>query len=73
MMHVKLKSAVFLARFQIIAVSSYYRPCTISTSCARSHIETYLLSFVVYLYVNSSGSITSVGEERADLSVVVYL
>ena len=29
--------------------------------------------FVVYLYVNYSGSITSVGEERANLSAVVYL
>ena len=27
----------------------------------------------VYLYVNGSGSITSVGEERANLSAVVYL
>ena len=26
---------------------------------------THLYSFVIYLYVNSSGSITSVGEERA--------
>ena len=32
-----------------------------------------LFSFVVYLYVNGSGSITSVGEERANLSAVVYL
>ena len=32
-----------------------------------------LYYFVVYLYVNSSGSITSVGEERANLSAVVYL
>ena len=32
-----------------------------------------LYSFVVYLYVNGSGSITSVGEERANLSAVVYL
>ena len=32
-----------------------------------------LYSFVVYLYVNDSGSITSVGEERANLSAVVYL
>ena len=32
-----------------------------------------LYSFVVYLYVNGSGSITSVGEERANLSDVVYL
>ena len=30
-------------------------------------------SFVVYLYVSRSGSITSVGEERANLSSVVYL
>ena len=28
----------------------------------------YLYSFVVYLYVNGSGSITSVEEERANLS-----
>ena len=32
-----------------------------------------MYSFVVYLYVNGSGSITSVGEERANLSAVVYL
>ena len=32
-----------------------------------------LYSFVVYLYEDGSGSITSVGEERANLSVVVYL
>ena len=32
-----------------------------------------LYSFDVYLYVNGSGSITSVGEERASLSAVVYL
>ena len=32
-----------------------------------------LYSFVVYLYVNGSGSITSVGEEKAHLSAVVYL
>ena len=32
-----------------------------------------LYSFVVYLYVTGSGSITSVGEERANLSAVVYL
>ena len=30
-----------------------------------------LYSFVVYLYVDGSGSITSVGEERANLSAVV--
>ena len=28
---------------------------------------------VVYLYVHGSGSINSVGEERANLSSVVYL
>ena len=32
-----------------------------------------LYSFVFYLYVNGSGSITSVGEGRANLSAVVYL
>ena len=32
-----------------------------------------LYSFVGYLYVNGSGSITSVGEERANFSAVVYL
>ena len=32
-----------------------------------------LYSFVVYLYVSGSGSITSVGEERANLNAVVYL
>ena len=30
-----------------------------------------LYSFVIYLYVNGSGSITSVGEERANLSAVL--
>ena len=33
----------------------------------------YLYSFDVYLYVNGSGSITSVEEERVNLSAVVYL
>ena len=32
-----------------------------------------LYSFVVYLNVNGSGTITSVGKERANLSAVVYL
>ena len=32
-----------------------------------------LYSFVVDLYVNGNGPITSVGEERANLSAVVYL
>ena len=30
-------------------------------------------SFVGYLYVSGSGSITWVGEERANLSAIVYL
>ena len=29
--------------------------------------------YFVYLYVSGSGSITSVGEERDNLSAVVYL
>ena len=32
-----------------------------------------LYSFVVYLYVSGSGSITSVGVEGANLSAVAYL
>ena len=32
-----------------------------------------LYSFVFYLYVNGGGLTTSVGEERAYLSAVVYL
>ena len=32
-----------------------------------------LYYFVVYLYVSGTGSITSVGEERANLSAGVYL
>ena len=32
-----------------------------------------LYSFDVYLYVSGSGSITSVGEVRANLSFVVYM
>ena len=37
----------------------------------QTYIKLYY--FVVYLYVNGSGSITSVGEERAYLSAVIYL
>ena len=33
----------------------------------------YLSSIVDYLYVSSSGLITSVGEERANLSAIDYL
>ena len=33
----------------------------------------YLYFCIVYLYVNGSGSITSVEEERANLSAVIYL
>ena len=32
-----------------------------------------LYSFVVYLYLNGGGSITSVREKRDNLSAVVYL
>ena len=33
----------------------------------------YFVFFCCYLYVSCSGSITSVGEERANLSAIVYL
>ena len=37
------------------------------------HVVYVLHSIVSYLYVSCSGSITSVGEERANLSAIVYL
>ena len=33
----------------------------------------FLYSFVGYLHLSCSGLITSVGEERANLSAIVYL
>ena len=33
----------------------------------------FCILLLVYLYVSCSGSITSVGEERANLSAIVYL
>ena len=39
----------------------------VGVSCRR------LYSSVGYLYVSGSGSITSIGEERANLSAIVYL
>ena len=41
--------------------------CGVDVSCR------ILYSFVGYLYVSGSGSITSVGEERATLYALVYL
>ena len=49
------------------SLSLPYNYFGVGVSCRK------LYSFVVYLYVNGSGSITSVGEERANLSAVVYL
>ena len=51
---------------------------TVDDICLGKHTVYNVLfhvfhSFVVYLYVNGSGSITSVVEERANLSAVVYL
>ena len=37
------------------------------------YVFRFVVSFVVYLHVSGSGSINSVGEERANLSAVVYL
>ena len=48
-------------------IFAYANSRLLSTSCRK------LYCFVVYLYVNGSGSITLVGEERANLSAVVYL
>ena len=33
----------------------------------------FLYSFVGYLYVSCSGSVTSAGEERANFSAIAYL
>ena len=33
----------------------------------------YVYSFVGYTYVSGNGSITSVGEEKANLSAIIYL
>ena len=57
------------------------RPCNIQQYFTAVKINVFgvgvscrkLYYFVVYLYVNGSGSITSVGEERANLSAVIYL
>ena len=44
------------------------------TECFSSRcFVSFLYSFDVYLCVNGSGSITSFGEEKANLSVVFYL
>ena len=39
----------------------------------KTHFFVVICIFDVYLYVNGSGSITSVGEERANFSAVVYV
>ena len=44
---------------------SFYMVFIVGVSCI-------LYYFVVYLYVSGSGSITSIGEERANFSAVVY-
>ena len=51
----------------VVLVKSLLNVFGVSVSC---HI---LYSFVVYLLVSVSGSITSVGEEKSNLSAVVYL
>ena len=66
-------------KYAVIGVRTFNRKTTKTTrdfllnifgvgvSCRK------LYYFVVYLYVNGSGLITLVGEERANLSAVVYL
>ena len=49
----------------VVLVSFLLNVFGVGVSCRN------LYSFVVYLYVNGSGSITSVWEERANLSAVV--
>ena len=45
----------------------------ILTKCFWSRCFMSYFAFFCYLYVSSSGSNTSVGEERPNLSTVVYL
>ena len=46
----------------------------VPTKCFWSDVSCRkLYSFVAYLYVDGSGSINSVGEEKDNLSAVVYL
>ena len=52
---------------RMVLVSFLLNVFVVSVSCR------YLYSFVVYLYVSGTGSNISVGEERANLSAVVYL
>ena len=52
--------------FQVLYVLCFTRP--------RYQVSVYrTIGPLVYLYVNGSRSITSVGEEKANLSAVVYL
>ena len=52
--------------FQVLYVLCFTRP--------RYQESVYrTIGPLVYLYVNGSGSLTSVGEKRAYLSAVVYL
>ena len=51
----------------VVLVSFLLNVFGVSVSCR------ILYSFVAYSYVSRSGSITSVGEETANLSAVVYL
>ena len=72
--------------FSYFLISFFFRNLKDFRKSSEAHAKMFLLnvfgvgvscrklySFVVYLYVNGSGSITSVGKERAYLSAVVYL
>ena len=62
-----LKQIVILELRNVFGVGVSPNVFGVGVSCRK------LYSFVVYLYVDGSGSNTSVGEERANLSAVVYL
>ena len=57
-------TSLYFLYFGVILTKCFWSRCFVS-------YYTCILLFV-YLYVNESGSITSVGEERANLSAVVY-
>ena len=74
------RTSILMALFFKVSVYAlynhlaYFLLSVVPTKCFGVGVSCRnLYSFVVYLYVNGSGSITSVGEERANLSAVVYL
>ena len=63
----ELKNSQTYRSKAVVLVQFLLNVIGVGVSCSN------LYSVVVYLYVNGSGSITSVREDRTNLSAVVYL